>query len=433
MSQALGLATPEVAANRVAGLRSLLVGKQLDYYLASNTPDIHWLTAWSGVFDQERAHLLLVAAQPARLRRCNLVDEAGVLGASGAVGKAASTTATATAAATAAPLASGAANVAKGGLLGYLKTDTRYSGAMRVQATAANWQIDDRRIAQSTFVAQCLKENNEDKAPVRIGIEANISLDRYRALEKAIAEVSLQAELVELTDTVVKLRARKDAGEIVALRAAQAITDAAFSEILNFIRPGLSERRVASELEYLMRNLGADGLAFPSIVASGPNSAVPHAIPGERQLQKGDFVLLDFGACKQGYCSDMTRTIVLGQASLQQQRIYSTVLRAQDQAKAQIQSGVAANEPALSVNQIFSQAGFAELSHGLGHGVGLEVHEQPVLTPQSSALLEQGNVLTVEPGIYIEGVGGVRIEDFGLVSNAGFLCFTTSTHELIEL
>jgi Xaa-Pro aminopeptidase len=394
--------TPVPAAARIEALRAILEREELDYHLVTHSSDIRWLTDWSGVFDEEQAHLLLVASQRAT------DDEP----------------------------------------LGYLKTDSRYSAAMRAQATAANWQINDERIAQSDYLAERLKARaardlsagTGAARPLRLGIEADLALNRFRALEKvftaaapAAAPLSFRVELIECADLLSGLRARKDAGEVAALKAAQAITDAAFAQILNFIRPGLSERRVASELEYLMRKLGADGPAFPSIVASGPNSAVPHAVPGDRVLCTGDFVLLDFGARINGYCSDMTRTVILGKASAAQRRLYATVLDAHLQAAAAIRAGTTGAAVAEQVNALFAAAGYGELSHGLGHGVGLDIHELPVLAVKATETLEIGNVVTVEPGIYIQGQGGVRIENLGLIGEWGFESFTTSPRDLIEL
>jgi Xaa-Pro aminopeptidase len=201
-----------------------------------------------------------------------------------------------------------------------------------------------------------------------------------------------------------------------------------------WLRLGVSELEAANELEYFMRANGAEGLAFASIVASGPNSANPHAVPTGRLLQRGDFVVLDFGARYRGYCSDMTRTVCLGEASAKQRRVYETVLAAHEAGKQAIAPGVAASSVHEAAAAVIAAAGFGDyFLHSLGHGVGLEVHEEPTLHPKSEAVLQEGNVVTVEPGIYLPGVGGVRIEDFGVVRAGGFESFTASPREFTQM
>jgi Xaa-Pro aminopeptidase len=230
------------------------------------------------------------------------------------------------------------------------------------------------------------------------------------------------------------LRAVKDAEEIRALRAAQAITDAAFTHMLGYLRPGLTEREAATELEFFMRRAGADGVAFPSIIASGPNSAVPHAVPGNRVFERGDFVLMDFGARLDDYRSDMTRTVVLGEADERQRAMYEAVLAAQAAVARALRPGMSGHEAQGIADAALAERGFeGRLIHSLGHGVGIDIHELPVLAPKAEAKLQLGHVVTVEPGVYLEGIGGVRIEDFGVITENGFETFTQSPHELIEL
>jgi Xaa-Pro aminopeptidase len=230
------------------------------------------------------------------------------------------------------------------------------------------------------------------------------------------------------------LRAVKDAEEIRALRAAQAITDAAFTHMLGYLRPGLTEREAATELEFFMRRAGADGVAFPSIIASGSNSAVPHAVPGNRVFEHGDFVLMDFGARLDEYRSDMTRTVVLGEANEQQRAMYEAVLAAQTAVIEALGPDMSGHEAQGIADATLAEYGFeGRLIHSLGHGVGIDIHELPVLAPKAETKLQPGHVVTVEPGVYLEGIGGVRIEDFGAITESGFELFTQSPHELIEL
>jgi Xaa-Pro aminopeptidase len=401
---------------RIEGLVTALAKQQVDALYVTHTSDIRWLTGFARVFDEEQAHMALIC--------CENTSASSV----------ASTPTTTPASPPPVPPAL------------YLHTDTRYSGALRERNAGGPWEIFDERIGHGSYAAEILKTRYAPRmqqsawqggTPLRIGIEDDLPLNAWHALRKALDEQfegsGLSYQLVELKNLIVSLRAVKDVDEVGLLRAAQAVTDAAFAHMLSYLRPGLTEREAAVELEFFMRQQGADALAFPSILASGPNTAIPHAVPGDRVLQTGDFVLLDFGARVADYCSDMTRTIVLGRASERQKEIYATVLRAQQEAIALLRAGVAGTEPQALVDGIFEEAGLGKLSHGLGHGVGINIHESPVFSTKSKDVLVAGNVITVEPGIYLEGFGGVRIEDFGLVTAEGFEDFTTSPHNLIEL
>ena len=214
------------------------------------------------------------------------------------------------------------------------------------------------------------------------------------------------------------------------MRRAQAITDAAFAHMLEFIKPGLTEKEIKLELENYMYAQGADGLAFGTIVASGPNTANPHAIPSDRVVEKGDFVLMDYGARFGDYDSDMTRTVVLGEPTEEQRKIYDLVQRTHEECVRAIHGGVDGKDiHELSV-KIISDAGYGDYyGHGLGHGVGIDIHELPNFGRRSN-VVEAGAVITVEPGVYLPGVGGVRLEDYGVVTDDGFEPFTTSPHDL---
>jgi len=238
------------------------------------------------------------------------------------------------------------------------------------------------------------------------------------------------AELVPLA-TVDRLRWTKDATEVAAITRAVEIADAAFAHILGVLRPGLSERAVAFELEMFMRRSGAERLAFESVVASGPRAALPHGRATDRMLCRGDLVTLDFGAVYEGYCSDATRTVVLGAADDRQRRIFEIVLAAQAQGLAAIRAGAPCRAVDESARSVIVAAGFGDaFGHSLGHGLGLEVHEGPRLSPQEDAVLEPGMVVTVEPGIYLPGWGGVRIEDNVVVTADGCRNLTRAPKEL---
>ncbi|MDR1713043.1 MAG: aminopeptidase P family protein [Coriobacteriales bacterium] len=370
--------------SRIERLALVLREKKLHACLITHTADIRWLTGFAGVFDEEQAHLAVLFADPLRPPE--------------------------------------------------LHTDSRYSEALRTcdADRGGLWHICDERIGHSKFAAGVLAAKPRKQ---RIAIEADLRLNQYRALEKTLASMKEKSvRLVELSDLVTSLRAVKDAEEIAALRAAQAITDAAFQHMLEFLRPGITEQEAACELDFFMRRNGSEGVAFATIVASGPNSARPHAVPGGRELQRGDIVLMDYGARLGDYRSDMTRTVVLGPASERQREVYAAVLAAQTAARAALRPGVTGAEAHRVAEDIINQAGFeGRFGHGLGHGVGIDIHELPVLAPKQNKPLVAGHVVTVEPGIYLPGEFGVRIEDFGVVTPDGYDIFTQSPHQLFEL
>jgi Xaa-Pro aminopeptidase len=238
------------------------------------------------------------------------------------------------------------------------------------------------------------------------------------------------AELVPLT-TVDRLRWVKDAAELAAISRAVAIADAGYTHMLEVLRPGVSEWAAALELEMFMRRAGAERIAFDTVLASGPRSALPHGRATDRVMRGGDFVTLDFGAMCGGYCSDCTRTVVLGDPDEQQRRVYGIVLAAQRQALETIRTGVPCRVVDASARSVIAAAGFEKaFGHSLGHGLGLEVHEGPRLSPQEDAVLESGMVVTVEPGIYLSGWGGVRIEDVAVVTADGCRILTQAPKDL---
>ena len=234
--------------------------------------------------------------------------------------------------------------------------------------------------------------------------------------------------------TVTALRERKDAAEVAAIARACAISDAAFARLLPRIRPGVSERDLARRLEELLLQEGADRVAFETIAASGPNSALPHARPSARRIAPGDLVTFDFGAGVAGYCADITRTVVAGPASARQRRLYEAVRQVQAAGVAALHAGARCSEIDAAAKEGIKAAGYGEYpTHSLGHGVGLAIHEAPALRPGSDDLLAPGHVVTVEPGVYIPGFGGVRIEDTVVIEQQARRVLTATTRELIEL
>lgn len=230
------------------------------------------------------------------------------------------------------------------------------------------------------------------------------------------------------------LRMAKDDTEIALIRKAVQLADDAFTHVLPFIKPGVSEADIALELEFHMRKNGAEKLAFDIIVASGKRSALPHGRASAKRIEAGDLVTMDFGAVYQGYHSDITRTVCVGRATARQREVYDLVLAAQLAGVAAVAPGKTGREVDAVARDIISAAGYGDyFGHGLGHGVGLAIHEQPRLAPGSETLLAPGMAVTVEPGIYLPDWGGVRIEDTVVVSAAGAEILTASSKEFIEL
>ena len=233
---------------------------------------------------------------------------------------------------------------------------------------------------------------------------------------------------------ITRMRRIKTANELEFIRKAEAIGDQVFMEMLDYIKPGMTELEIAARIEYLLKMNGAQALSFSSIVASGFNSSMPHAVPTEKKVMVGDFLTMDFGCVYEGYCSDMTRTIVIGKASEEQKKVYQTVLEAQEAALAFIKAGYQGKEIDKVARDIIYKAGYEGcFGHGLGHSVGLHIHENPRLSPMEEEIIEAGMAVTVEPGIYMKGFGGVRIEDLVAVTEEGCVNFTNSAKELIEL
>ncbi|MGI9163799.1 MAG: M24 family metallopeptidase [Mycobacterium sp.] len=288
-----------------------------------------------------------------------------------------------------------------------LATDSRYLTQAARQAPELETVIE--RACGPHLVGRAVADGG-----CRIGFESHVvTVDGFDTLSRRLAEHPA-ASLVRAGGAVEGLREVKDAGEVALLRQACAAADTALAELVDSggLRPGRTERAVARDLESLMRDHGADGPSFETIVAAGANSAVPHHRPTDAELGAGDFVKIDFGALVSGYHSDMTRTFVLGPASEWQRDIYALVAEAQRAGRAALKPGAALREVDGASRQVITEAGFGDhFGHGLGHGVGLQIHEAPGIGAAATGTLRAGSVVTVEPGVYLPGRGGVRIED----------------------
>jgi Xaa-Pro aminopeptidase len=235
-------------------------------------------------------------------------------------------------------------------------------------------------------------------------------------------------------DLVEALRERKDAGELALIEAANDIATRALDRTIPQVRAGMTELEVAGALEKALRDEGSEGFPFPSIVASGPRSALPHARSSSRRIETGDFLLLDFGAETRGYCADVTRTFVVGRAADEQREVYDVVRAANEQAARKVRAGMTGRDADAIARDYIEQRGYGELfGHSLGHGLGLEVHEAPRLARTSDGALAEGAVVTIEPGIYRPGWGGVRIEDDVFIGPSGPKILTSFSRELIEI
>ena len=265
----------------------------------------------------------------------------------------------------------------------------------------------------------------------RLGFEAHkVSYEQYQEF----FEQFKGSDLVPVSKVVEKIRALKEPEEIDLLKSTVEIADRAFEDVLRFIRPGVPEREVAAKLEYTMRTNGAEKASFDIIVASGARGALPHGSASGKKIQKGDLVVIDFGARFHGYCSDMTRTIMVGNAESRQREVYDLVLKAQRKALGAVKPGVICRDLDAVARETIIEGGYADsFGHGLGHGVGMQVHEEPSVNTVGETVLMPGMVITVEPGIYIKDWGGIRIEDMVVVTDNGCEVLTSTTKQLLEL
>ena len=326
-------------------------------------------------------------------------------------------------------------------------TDTADAGVLLVTRHSAYWIIDARYIEAAqekapegvTVILQqellkqlsdLLKDESVEQICVEIGL---LSFARVMELEEKLVPARLLHD-VDADRICRSMRQIKEPGELEKIKCAQKITDAAFEYMLGRIDVGRTERELALELEFFVRSQGAEKMAFDTILIGGANTSKPHGIPGEYRLQKGDLVTMDFGADIDGYKSDMTRTVALGSVNDAQKRVYETVLAAQNAALEDIALGRFCRDIDKTARDFINAAGYQGcFGHALGHSVGLEIHETPNFSPSCDAVLQWGMVMTVEPGIYLAGQFGVRIEDLVVVCENGCMNLTNSEKKLIIL
>ena len=292
-------------------------------------------------------------------------------------------------------------------------TDFRYTEQAQRQAPGFEVLMVEKGVSHAKLAAKLFAEH---------GIKAVRYEDdevTVRAFEKMKQDIP-GGEFSPLNGAPEKVRRIKDGKELSLIEEACGISCKALDAVLEKIRPGMTEKQLQLLLDFTMLELGGDGLAFNTIVASGVNGSLPHAIPSDKKIEKGDMITLDFGAKKGGYCADMTRTVALGQPSAEMKKIYDTVLLAQETCEAMLAPGKVCFDIDSEAHRIIDAAGYAgRFGHGLGHSVGIDIHEEPRLSQMCHDVLEPGVTITVEPGIYVPGLGGVRIENTCVVTESG--------------
>jgi Xaa-Pro aminopeptidase len=325
----------------------------------------------------------------------------------------------------------------------YLSGFTGSAGALLVCQDQV-WLLTDSRYVEQALGESPLcqtveiKGSPEDYLPgllqekkiTGVGLDGqDLGYNEYLSICRKLDKVTVS----EVGGMVERLRITKDEEEISKIKEAARIADEAFAKVLQIVKPGLSERRVALELEFAMKELGAEDVAFPTIVASGGRSALPHGIASEKLLEEKDLVTVDFGAVYRGYHSDCTRTVVLGEPDAKQEEIYQLVLKAQVAGVEAVKSGMITADVDRITREIINNAGYGQnFGHGTGHGLGLQVHENPKLSPKDQTWLLPGMIVTIEPGIYIPDWGGVRIEDTVLVTENGCEILTSTPKNHLE-
>jgi Xaa-Pro aminopeptidase len=308
-----------------------------------------------------------------------------------------------------------------------LFTDSRYTLQARQETSGVRVEIAKGGLLRAA--GSVLKVRRGIR---RVGYApASVTVAQKDALEKSAGR---HIGWIEDGGIVEKLRAVKDRDEVTRMRGAAKLISGVFEGLLGNIRVGMTELELAAEIEYAIKQHGGSGTSFETIVASGERSAWPHARPTEKMLGKGELVVLDQGAILSGYCSDMTRTVFLGRASAKVRRLYQAVLEAQEAGKRSVRPGVKAEDVDKAARAVLQRRGLDRyFTHSTGHGLGLEVHEMPRLGQGEKTILQEGMVLTVEPGVYVEGIGGIRIEDDVVVTARGAQELTTAPREFLEL
>lgn len=309
----------------------------------------------------------------------------------------------------------------------FLFTDSRYIEAAEKTVSP---DIELRMFGAGKPLPALIKAELAECCIEKLGAE-EMSLPHGRYLD---LERRLGLGLVPCQSIFYELRAAKDEDELCSMRAAQAIAERALDDVLRIIRPGVTERDIAAEITYRLLKHGGEGNSFDPIAVSGANSSMPHGVPSDKRVEAGDFVTMDFGCIKDGYCSDMTRTVFLGEPDSEMRAAWDALRKANESVEAMLRPGVTGKEAHERAEEVLAAAGLGgRMGHGLGHGVGIDIHEEPVLAPRNERPLVAGNVVTVEPGIYLPGKFGMRLEDFGVVTDDGFDVFTNSTHDLVVI
>ena len=322
-------------------------------------------------------------------------------------------------------------------LSGFKAGDTQFtesSGSLLINNTRSLLVTDSRYVLEAEkeaidFDVQILKKGLVDALPgliqgmgvKKLGFEENyLTWGLHKGFTEKLKGLSPEINLVPLNGLIEEMREVKSKEEIKAIEDAADLISEILDQVIRKLKPGMTEKEVAWEIEILARHGGAEGLSFPSIVASGPNSALPHAVPTDRKLGKNEPVIIDAGVRLNGYCSDITRTVFLGEPGAEFRNIYRTVRHAQVSALKEVRPSVDSTQLDRAAREVIDAAGFGEnFGHGLGHGVGLAVHEPPKVGPRDPVKLQKGAVFTVEPGIYIPGKGGVRLEEMVLIEDGG--------------
>jgi Xaa-Pro aminopeptidase len=302
----------------------------------------------------------------------------------------------------------------------YLLTDFRYIEAAGELAPLYHVVLTDHNVTLYTF----LKELTIDELAIE---DHSISHADFKQLEEKVGCAFVSGDGI-----IEGARVIKDESELKSIEKAQQIADMAFVHMLSYLKPGLTELEAAFELEMFLRSHGAQALSFDTILVSGVRTSLPHGVPSQKRLEKGDFITMDFGCVVDGYCSDMTRTVALGSVTTEQREIYNIVLEAQKAGCNIIRAGVSCKDADKACRDLITDRGYgAFFGHGTGHGVGLEIHEAPTLNARSDEVLEGNMIVTVEPGIYLPKKFGVRIEDLAIVTASGIINLVKSDKELI--
>lgn len=303
-------------------------------------------------------------------------------------------------------------------------TDFRYVEAAEKQCPGFTVHAIRAGVSHVQVANELLKNAGFGKLAVEDNV---VTVRAMKEIEKTMPGM----EFIPMDFRPEKLREVKDDDELSRIERACDITCQAFEYICGFIAPGCTEREIGLALDYKMLQLGAQGLAFDTIVASGENGSLPHAVPGDREICEGDMITIDFGARYEGYDADMTRTVAVGQPSEKMRRIYDIVLHAQETAQAAIAPGVRCSDIDKTARDIITEAGYGDcFGHSTGHGVGIDIHEEPRVSARSEQILTPGNIVTVEPGIYVPGLGGVRIENTCVVTETGVRALCGASKEL---